>query len=464
MPSLFDFFNIFRKTSSQVTETKLTSQYAGSENDNTFYPGNNMSGMYRDRYDYDRQTIFSECLRAWRVNPIARRIVKLISMFIVGAGIEIKSDNKHTDKYLQSWWTHPLNQLDHKCVNFCDEATRSGNLFFLCTADQNNGMLYIRGVPADQIDQIITSENDVDQELAFKPRNIDLSPWPGYDRSNQQPVFMLHFAYNQPVGVAWGEPDLAPMLPWLGRYAAWLEDRARLNRYRQAFMYVVTGKFADRAARTAREIEINANPPQPGSVLVADESETWTVLAPQLAAHDANEDGLSLKKMIATGAGVPIHYLAEPESATQTTAESSDKPTFRGLEQTQIFFCQIMQQLAQIAAAYRKPFDRLVLPGSRIEAIGPDMTEKDNAELALAVSRVYPAVSEIFDRGGIDENELLRLVYRMAGEVQPQTSRHPTMLKRPLKAMTPTQSTPKSNVGNGSQTDQSNDGQQNQTK
>ncbi|MGD0878106.1 MAG: hypothetical protein ABSA01_08175 [Anaerolineales bacterium] len=85
-----------------------------------------------------------------------------------------------------------------------------------------------------------------------------------YDRSNQQPVFMLHFTYNQFVGVPWGEPDLAPILPWLGRYASWLEDQARLNRYRQAFMYVVTGKFADRASRMAREIEINANPPQPG--------------------------------------------------------------------------------------------------------------------------------------------------------------------------------------------------------
>jgi hypothetical protein len=202
-------------------------------------------------------------------------------------------------------------------------------------------------------------------------------------------------------------------------------------------MYVVTGKFADRAARTAREVEINSNPPQPGSVLVSDESETWTVLAPQLASHDANEDGLSLKKMIATGAGVPIHYLSEPESSTRTTSEATDQPTFRGLEQTQIFFCQIMQQLAEIAAAYRHPFDRLVLPGSHIEAIGPDMTEKDNANLALAVSRVYPAFSEIFDRGGIDENELLRLVYRMAGEVLPQDSRHSTMLKKPLKAAAP---------------------------
>ena len=162
MPSLSTLLNLFHPSpqggkQSVPQEKRLTaSRYAGSENDNTFYPGNNMSQMYRDRYDYDRQTIFSECLRAWRVNPLARRIVKLISMFIVGSGIQIKSDNKHTDKYLQSWWNHLLNQLDRKCVNFCDESTRAGNLFFLCTANQNTGMLYVRAVPADQIDQIVT--------------------------------------------------------------------------------------------------------------------------------------------------------------------------------------------------------------------------------------------------------------------------------------------------------------------
>jgi hypothetical protein len=61
------------------------------ETDSNFYPGSNMSSLYRDRYDYDRQTILSEYLRAWRVNPIARRIVKLISMFVVGEGIKVQS-------------------------------------------------------------------------------------------------------------------------------------------------------------------------------------------------------------------------------------------------------------------------------------------------------------------------------------------------------------------------------------
>src|SRR5512136_366200 len=110
----------------QLTTTGL------HETDDTFYPGSNMSSLYRDRYDYDRQTILAECMRAWRVNPIARRIVKLISMFVVGEGINIQSDHKATNDYLQTWWNHPLNHIGRKCISFCDEATRSGNLFFLC--------------------------------------------------------------------------------------------------------------------------------------------------------------------------------------------------------------------------------------------------------------------------------------------------------------------------------------------
>ncbi len=178
MPSLSEFFaslspffgGLFRPSTrlhNGPTETKLTTGLR--ETDTNFYPGSNMSSLYRDRYDYDRKVILAECLRAWRVNPIARRIVKLISMFVVGEGIKVQSDHKATDEYLHSWWDHPLNRLGRSVIAFCDEATRSGNLFFLCTVDQANGMLYVRAVPADQVEEIVTAENDVQQELAYKP-------------------------------------------------------------------------------------------------------------------------------------------------------------------------------------------------------------------------------------------------------------------------------------------------------
>jgi hypothetical protein len=442
MPSFSEFFaSIFRpawqsRIENRPSKIELTTGL--HETDNTFYPGSNINSYYRDRYDYDRQTILAECLRAWRINPLARRIVKLMSMFIVGEGIEVKSDHKATNEYLQTWWDHPLNHLGRKCVIFCDEATRSGNLFFLCTVDQANGMLYVRGVPADQVDEIISAKNDIDQEIAYIPVDKNKEPWPAFDRTLEQAFFMLHYAYNQPVGVAWGEPDLAPMLPWLGRYASWLEDRARLNHFRQAFLYVVTGNYADRAAQDARQRELSVTPPPPGSVLVTNTDETWSVINPQLDSKDAGEDGLALKKMIAIGAGLPIHYLAEPESSTRTTAEAAGTPTFRGLEQTQQFFLDILSEIARIAVSYRKTFDRRVNPDSEIQAVGPDITERDNSNLSLAVSRVYPAFSEIFDRGGITEEELLRIVYRMAGEIHPPED-IPTMKKRPMKPITGSQ-------------------------
>ncbi len=430
MPSLVDLIlktPLGKAMQKSVAKQLTTGLY---ETDSNFYPGSNMSVLYRDRYDYDRQTILAECLRAWRVNPIARRIVKLYTQFIIGEGIKVESDHKATNDFLQTWWTHPLNNLDQQVMDWCDELTRSGNMFFLCTVA--GGMLFIRAVPADQVSEIISAPNDILQEIAYKPTEQGAPLWPAYDRTTAQDHFMLHFAMNRPVGVAWGEPDLAPMLPWIGRYSSWLEDRARINRFRSAWLIVWKRKWDSEAAKRAKSNELAANPPAPGSWLLLDEDEIVEMPSPNLASGDANEDGLSLKKMIALGVGVPTHYLAEPESSTRTTAEAAGTPTFRGLEQSQTFFLNMIRSLAVLAVQLHKPGNRRLITSSEIKAIGPDITERDNSSLALAVSRIYPAMAELFDREGIDEHELLRIVYRMAGETQPAAS-IPAMKRRPLK-------------------------------
>ena len=95
----------------------------------------------------------------------------------------------------------------------------------------------------------------------------------------------------------------------------------------------------------------------------------------------------------------------------------------------------MLVSLAKIAVQVRKRYDHRVKPDAEIVARGADVTERDNANLALAASRIMPVASELFDRGGIDEAEFLRLVYRMAGEVYETEEGEdvPTMLKAPLK-------------------------------
>ncbi len=230
---------------------------------------------------------------------------------------------------------------------------------------------------------------------------------------------MLHYAVNRLAGTLWGEPDLGPLLPWLARYAGWLEDRMRLNRFRQAYLYVVKGKFGSAEERIRRQIELLNNPPQPGSILVVDENEEWAVISPHLDSFEANNDGMALKKFIVGGRGYPLHWLAEPESSTRATAEAAGTPTFKTLETRQRTFLAMIKEILTVAVERRAVKSNDVKPEAVITVSAADISEWDNAALALASTQVVESFGQLWANGFIDAEEYLRVVYRFAGEVLP---------------------------------------------
>ena len=408
---------ILERQLSNANEALEVALSLSPERDNNFFTGG-LSANYQDRNSWDRKKVFAESLRAWRVNPLARRIVRLIRSFIIGKGLEINAEDDYTNKFLQSWWTNPLNDFERNIKRWKDDETRTGNLFFLFSILEN-GMSYIRAVPPESIEDIVTKENDVEQVIKFAKDTIGDDSYPAYNPEEDQNSFMVHFASNQPVGSVWGEADLSPLLFWIGRYSSWLEDRVRLNRFRSAFIYVVNGKYTNETERKKREDTLNSSPPKPGSILVvnSDAGETWEIQSAKLDSSDANTDGLAIKKMIASGVGFPLHYLAEPESSTRTTAEAAGTPTFRTLEEMQNEFFKTLSILARISLEVRSKKDPKIKRDTKITVSGPDITERDNATLALALSRTEPALADMFDRHLIDEKEFLRVSYKMFAEV-----------------------------------------------
>ena len=409
---------------------KKRAQLAFEESDNTFLVGTRSFGEnLLDRPVYDRREVLEECLNAWRFNPLARRLVELTSQYAAGGGMTWRCNDAYTSEFLQRFWNERLNRLDLRLTEFSDELVRTGNLFILLSTD-SSGMSYLRTLPTSTVETISALENDLEQETAFQTfPDLDGNArtyqayYPEKDGLNEQGNFdtvVLHYAVNRPAGAQWGEPDLAPALKWLARYAAWLEDRVRLNRFRNAFMYVVKARFANEAARQARQVRLAANPPQPGSILVTDESEEWSVLSPKLEALDASTDGLAVKKMIAAGLGVPLHFLAEPESSTRTTAEAAGGPTFRHFEERQRLMEWIVRDLLQAAARRSSMLDSRVDGEAPIEVHGGDISARDNAELANAGSQAAVVAGSLFDRNLIDADEYLRLVYRFMGESLPK--------------------------------------------
>jgi len=396
------------------------------ETGSTIAIGRGFNETVRDRYDYDRLQVLEDSLDAWRLNPLARRIVELTTQYVVGGGITLNCKHEGTMNFIKSFWNNRLNRMEVRCYEMCDELTRSGNLFVVISTDAG-GMSYVRLVPAADIEKITPRQNDIEQPMSFQPKssgeNLDPAPFMAYDEATDEqseagdfaPV-MLHYTVNRPVGGQWGESDLAPVLKWLSRYSAWLEDRARLNRFRNSFMFVVKAKFASEAERTARQTALAANPPSPGSILVTDENETWDVISPKLEASEASTDGLALKKMVASGSGIPMHFLAEPEGSNRTTAESAGGPTFRHFEQRQKYFLWILQDILKVVATRRSLVDRRISRKAEIEVRGSDISARDNVALAMAASNINATLCELRKRNLIDNDEFLRMAYRFCGE------------------------------------------------
>ncbi len=418
---------ITEKISAPWVQRKVREQLQQIEAENESLPGYfPLSGGDRERGPAERYDIMQQALTAWRVNPLARRMVELTSQYVVGGGFQLDCEDTPTLAFLKSFWKHPLNRMSVRCMEWCDELTLSGNLFLLLSTDAG-GMSYVRAVPASHIEEIQTRNEDCEQGLAYVSRTAfnlpGSAPWPAYDPLDDQPepdgsfrTVMLHYAINRTVGGVWGESDLAPVLRWLARYANWLEDRARLNRYRTSFLYVVKGRYQNESERLSRQRVLNAQPPTPGSILVTGEGEEWDVLHPKLESQESGLDGLAMKKMLAAGAGLPLHFLAEPESATRTTAEAAGGPTYRHYEQRQQYFSWLLKDMLGVVLRRAACFDASLNTDAEILVRGADISARDNLALAQSAGEIIPVLNTLRDRNLIDDSELLRLAYRFCGE------------------------------------------------
>jgi hypothetical protein len=346
----------------------------------------------------------------YRTNPIAFRLVQLQVDHVLGDGMQLKCEDPRVQEELDRWWHHPLNNLAVRQFDFLTALAMDGEIFVTEHLNPYDGTMYVRLVPAGLVDRIETNPDDLEDEWRYHQTAQPITPdtlmrlpsaiqaegrwWnaPGIhglpEIVGQQGIpadvaggTMRHFAINRPAGVVRGQSDLVPLLPWLRRYRDWLTDRVRLNKYRTAFVWQVQLKGADARAVRQRQAEL-AVPPPPGSVIVANENETWTAVPANLHADDVRSDGLALRLMLAAGAGIPLYWLAEADHTARGTAAEQSEPTYRHYRQRQLFFGWAVRRLAVDALQSRGLVD------VGVDDIVAEFSELDRSEALFTASAV----------------------------------------------------------------------------
>lgn len=386
----------------------------------------------------EHRTNLEDCLSEWRTNPLAFRITALTTDFVVGTGIVVRSRYPAMQSFVDRFWNHPQNQMQLRLYKWSDELVRTGELFIVLSRNPGDGMSYVREVPAMLIDQIETDPNDVERELRYHQvtDSVEGHWWPASgDNSDGESQVMLHFAINRPAGAVRGTPDLLPILRWLRRYQDWVEDRARLNKYRSAFLWHVQvsnpppGELERKRAQYAKV-------PSPGSIIISDQNEKWVAVSTNIAAEEAADDGKAIRLMVAAGAGIPLHFLGEGESATRATAKEMGQPTYRHFKHRQTFFGNLLLQV--IETAIRRAARHLhhqTDPGLSYEV--EDMTREDFAVLATAAAQIVSALATMKDEGWIDDYHASSIAFRFAGEMMSPEEINNILASQPQKGDVP---------------------------
>ncbi len=375
--------------------------------------------------------IHNQCYEAYQANPLAFAIIELTTSFVLGEGITVAAKNKRVQQVIDAFWQNPENHMDERTYSLCTELALYGEQFIHFFVNQYDGSVVIRQIDPSLIDQIETDPEDVEKPLRYHRRPIaqimsaTSGDPPNFDPTQEQDTQgqwftardeVLQIAINKVSNAKRGKSDLATLLPWLRRYKDWLTDRVRINKFKAAFLWDVQLTGADKKTIDRKKMEYTY-PPEPGSVIIHNEAEKWSAVEPNINAGDASEDGRQIKLMVAVGATLPEHYLADGDNGNRATASEMSLPTLLKFKRRQ----RILKHMLTLI------LDRVIAEALKAGKLGPridtsyDITfpEIDSGEhqtLAQAMNFLVPALQTAAAQGWVSRETAMRIMFEYCGE------------------------------------------------
>ena len=182
-------------------------------------------------------------------------------------------------------------------------------------------------------------------------------------------------------------------------------DRAALI---NAFVWDITLK-----GMTQEEINkwLKDNPaPKPGSIRAHNENVTFSAVAPDLKAADAETDSRLIKNYILAGAGFPEHWFADGGAANRATAAEMGEPTVKHLTARQRYFRHMIEYIFDFVIDQAILHKRLPPDVNRsFQLILPDMAIKDVSKAMAAMKQATSAVATAVHQGWISQKTAARI-------------------------------------------------------
>lgn len=304
-------------------------------------------------------------------NPLAKRILELTRDYILGEGVEIRATDKaqKLQPILDRHWQDHINRWDLKLHDKVLELGLFGEQCYTVSVNPVDGHVRLGYVDPGRVGEVLRDPHNAEvvQAIALKSESggaverlkviqVDERPgsrsfgrligaetdqqgqvietWRDGDVDRPYLGSCFWFAINKVSTAQRGRSDLLGLADWVDGYDQLLFGELDRTLLIKSFLYDVSLAGADEAAVAAAKLRY-AKPPNPGSILVHNDRETWQVLTPDLKAQDAQNSADLILSTIATGSGHPKTWLNGMMDDNRASAEGMGEPAFKRLAERQ---------------------------------------------------------------------------------------------------------------------------------
>lgn len=400
----------------------------------------------RDLGDNKRRRQLEMSYFLYLSNPIAYRAMEITRDFVIGDGMTFKAVAPEVQKVLDNFWKDPVNRWDLKQFTRALELGLYGEQFYPVGVSSQNGRVRMAYLDPLDVVEVRTDPNNVEiprTVVAGMPGSgagsgtgqatNDAPPVTGgqgrtedesratrelrvinVDEDPESPTFgklvgdVFFFAINKVSNAVRGNSDLLPVIDWLETHDQFLFGIHEAAILKTSVIWDVMVRGADKKALQDMEKKF-ARIKKGMTRFHNDKVEVKTVTA-DLQTADLGEHARIIKLHIASGLGLPEHWLAEGGNANRATAAEMGVPTTKRLRSRQIFFKNMLDVIFQFV------IDQAIIHGRLPEDVNrsftifaPQIWAIDTSTIATSLMTLSQALVVAEDQAWVTADEAKEL-------------------------------------------------------
>lgn len=354
-------------------------------------------------------------------NPFAKQIVRMITAFIVGEGFQVQCEDERTQAVVDRFWNDPINNLDSNLPQWTREKLVFGELCLPVAVNPIDGFVRLGYIDAQDIGAVrfgYLQTGDGTQELSI-PTSVRLRSRTGdkeerelaiihRDEDSSSATFgrlegeTFYFSINKAMMGSRGISELFALADWVDVLDQMVFDFADRVRFLSAFIWDVTVEGANPKELQEFEQKFSKDPPRQGGLKVHNEKMKIDAVTPDLKGADMHESVSVVKHYGCGGAGLPPHWMGDPNDANRAVAAEMDGPTGKVLTEHQNLVMRDVTEILKFVIGQAKEHGALEEDADETFTLQtPDLLMKDFAKGATILQGATNSLAVAEDRGWI---------------------------------------------------------------